>query len=322
MRVLLVSSEERDLEFFSAAAKAASLPFLKVASPEQACSELKSNPTALVIVDASTEALYGAFERCVDEKLGLFSESVNSNNFFFVATCEFQEAPYLVRSEIFGNFIHRSFTEIDIPLIGRLFATAASGQAFGVEKYVGPESKIQTIKITKSGQKKSIVESLKAQLFQIGFKTRMATIIATATDELIMNAIFDAPVDEAGKHIYSQTPRSAALDLVEKNEVEMKIAFDGALLGISMLDHHGSLNKKKLLGQHLGKSYASDEYKTVQTSAGAGLGLANVYRNCGGIIFSCENSECTEVNLFYRKLESFKDFKDQFRFLSTFMYFS
>lgn len=38
--------------------------------------------------------------------------------------------------------------------------------------------------------------------------------------------------------------------------------------------------------------------------------------------FSCQETERTEAMLFFLKASTFKQFKDQFRFLSTFVYFS
>jgi hypothetical protein len=121
---------------------------------------------------------------------------------------------------------------------------AEGNHVITVDKLMGKEVKTQTIKITKSVQKRPIVESLKNYVLKIGFKSRVAAVIATATDELIMNAIFDAPIDEVGKHIHAQTPRSTALDLDEKSVVELKIAFDMKMLGIGVTDLHGSVDKK------------------------------------------------------------------------------
>jgi anti-sigma regulatory factor (Ser/Thr protein kinase) len=71
-----------------------------------------------------------------------------------------------------------------------------------------PGSKIQLVKITNSNQKNDAVDAIRGLLVSAKFQNRMATVIASAVDELLMNACFDAPIDEMGKHIYSLTPRS------------------------------------------------------------------------------------------------------------------
>jgi hypothetical protein len=310
-----------DFTFFQGAAKLAGLTVARVGSAAAICQELVKDPSSLLVVDASTPQQYSAFESNIAEKVGLFSAVVNPNNYFYVANAQFHELPFLPKSDIFGHFIPRTYQEENQAIVGRLFKMASVERAFGFENYFPEGTQTQSFKVTKSLQKRAIVESLKEQLLKLGFKARIATVIASATDEVIMNAIFDAPVDGAGKHIYAQTPRSASFDLVDKNVVEIKTVFDGTILGVSVRDQHGSLDKKKLLSQHLGKSYESHQYEARTATAGAGLGLAHVYRNCGGMIFVAESGMATEVHLFFKKSDSFKDFKDQFRFLSTFMYF-
>jgi hypothetical protein len=322
LRVLLVSSNPVDKSFFDGVAKSAGMPLVLLPNADKACDELLRDPNALVVVDISTPDQYKAFEKAISEKIGLYSAILNPNTLFFVASHSFHETPYIVRSDLLGHFIQRTFTPDNQSLIARLFLMAGSDKAFGLEKYFSSEIRTQRIQITKSMQKRVIVESLKDHLLKIGFKPRIAMVIASAADELIMNAIFDAPVDGMGKQLHAQTPRSAALELIEKNIVELKLAFDGKILGISVIDKYGSLDKKKLLSQHLGRSYESHQYEMRTSTAGAGLGLAQVYRNCGGIIFATEAGERTEMNIFFRKTDSFRDFKSQFRFLSTLMYFS
>lgn len=322
MRVLLHSVNPDDQTFFAGAAKLAALPFQLVDTPEKACEEITKDANTIMIVDASSPEHYQAFEKAVAEKIGLYSALLNANLMIFVASKPFHECQYLRQSEIFGHFMQRVYKPEDQAVVGRIFHMAAEEKAFGIEHYFPAEARSQTIKITKTLQKKVIVESLKNHLIKIGFKPRAATIIATAADELIMNAIFDAPVDELGRHLHTQTPRNAVFDLDEKNVVEFKIIFDGKTLGLSVVDFHGSLDRRKLIGQHLGRSYASTQYEAKAVVASAGLGLSQVYRNCGGIMFACEVGGRTEVNLFYKKTVSFREFKDQFRFLSTFIYFS
>jgi hypothetical protein len=103
--------------------------------------------------------------------------------------------------------------------------------------------------------------------------------------------------------------------------VDFSIGFDGINLAINVTDHYGSLEKRKLIN-HIGKSYQNEEYKIKTSVSGAGIGLSNVYRNCCGLIFECDSSVFTSVTILYKKTTSFKDFKDQFRFLSTHHYYS
>lgn len=324
MRTLLLSSNAADATFFKAAAASASLPITACRSPDEVCSQLQRDSAAITIVDASTEKQYRIFEKTVSDKLGLYSNALNLNSVFYVVPQPIHELSYLINSPMLGHFIPRTFAAADAPLIGKILTAVGSERGTPIESYFRPDADSRTVPIKNSQQKSAVVEELKTIVISFGFKPRMATIIADAADELIMNAIFDAPVDEVGKHIYLNTPRSTAISLSGRSEIAIKAIFDGSLLGIATSDKWGSLNKKKMITQHIGKSYEAQDYETraVGSGAGAGLGLARAYRNCGGMVFSCETGEKTDAMLFYRKTESFKDFKDQFRFLASFVYFS
>ncbi|MGE4232475.1 MAG: hypothetical protein AB7F43_04015 [Bacteriovoracia bacterium] len=320
MRILLASTSQDDLKFYKEIAALAGMPLLQTSSFALLATEFQQDPNSIMVVELATEQKYKEFEDTITKQIGLFNQILDTNKIFFVAPKELHEVSFLTKSDLFGHFIQRKYDEAVKQRLVCVFKLAASERAFDIAKYYTKEPKVQSLQVTKSSQKLAIVDSLKAYLAKIGFKSRVATGVATAVDELIMNAIFDAPVDEAGKVVHLNTPRSANLDLTGRNIVDVKICFDGDTLGISVLDQHGSIDKKRLI-DHIGRSYEDNEFKVKVTKAGAGLGLANVYRNCGGLVFVCEVGLKTEVILLYKKTDSFKEFKEQPRFLSVFTYF-
>ena len=148
----------------------------------------------------------------------------------------------------------------------------------------------------------------------------MATVIANAVDELVMNAMFDAPVDELGKQVYVNTPRNTHFELKEKGRVEMYVGYDSEYVAVMATDYFGSLDKNRLFA-HMSKRYVEEAYKVRTTVAGAGIGLATVFRSGGSFFFSSESRTRTEVTVFFRRTNNFREFKDQFRFISTQFYF-
>ncbi len=315
MRLLLFSKNTSDQVFFKNISDSIKLPFIQVASVEQLCLEIQKDPQALLVIGQD----YQAVENIIESKIGLFSETIKQNWIFFVHSGDFHENIWFADSKLAGSFISRSFKPENEFLIALLLKASIEEQTFGLESYFSSNTQIQTLQLFKSLEKEKIVEEMKLFLEKDGFKLRMASLIATAVDELLMNAIFDAPIDMLGKPIYAQTPRNT--NLLLKDPVEIKFALEKDWFGVSVLDLFGSLNKKKVLF-HMSRTYESNEFKVRTNVAGAGLGLAQVYRNSGGIIFSCEMGTRTQVTMFWKKTTSFKEFKDQFRFLSTFMYIS
>jgi hypothetical protein len=102
--------------------------------------------------------------------------------------------------------------------------------------------------------------------------------------------------------------------------VELQVGFDGTYFGVTAIDHFGSLDKAKLL-THISKNYSDEQYKIRTGIAGAGIGLATVYRSGGSFFVASEMRERTEVTLFFKRTDSYREFKEQFQFFSTQFYF-
>src|SRR5690606_20434015 len=115
-------------------------------------------------------------------------------------------------------------------------------------------AKVQLVKLQLSTQKQDAVEAIKNYLIAAKFQSRMATVIANAVDELLMNAIFDAPVDDLGRPTHATTSRATQIQLEGPHAVEMQVGFDGKYVGITAIDMFGSLDKAKLL-THISKIY-------------------------------------------------------------------
>lgn len=292
------------------------------ATPEAGAKFLAENDVSVIFADTSTEAQYDRLESVIAESIGLFSDKVNANAFHFISSEELERVPYLIKSPIFGHFIIRKYADPSEAgaHYSRVVRATQSDRAFGLKQLLSEQAKIQTVKFNISTQKQSAVEAVKNYLIQAKFQSRMATVIANAVDEILMNAMFDAPVDHLGKPILASTPRSTPIKLTGQNEVEMQVGFDGHYVGVTAIDLFGSLDKVKLM-THISKIYTDEEYKVRTSVAGAGIGLATVFRSGGSFFFVSERQLRTEVTVFFKRTDSFREFKDQFRFLSTQFYF-
>lgn len=277
----------------------------------------------VVLIDVADERGYQHFETAIQEKLGLFSDKVSSCAMHFISQTPLENAPYLIQSPLFGNFLDRSWKigpQIVGQHYGRLVASTLQKRAFGLAGLMDPSAKIQLVKLVNSSQKLEAVEAVRNYLLAARFQTRMATVIANAVDELIMNAIFDAPIDDIGRPIYKLTARNSQIKLEGKHAVDMQLGFDGKVVAINISDNFGSLDKANLL-THIARDYSQDEYKIKSTAASAGIGLSTVYKLGGSLFFASESRVRTEVTVMFRKTDNFVEFKDQFRFLSSQFYF-
>jgi hypothetical protein len=321
-RILLISALPEDHAFAKVVAATAECTLQVVPAPVDAVKILTEGGCDIVFVDASSEAHYRAFEQMVQETIGLFSDKINANAIHFISQEDLERVQYLVASPLFGHFIIRNYGDPNASgeHYGRVLKATLAERAFGLAPLMGAQAKVQTVKFMVSNQKQNAVEAVKNYLLAAKFQSRMATVVANAVDELLMNAMFDAPVDELGRQLLASTPRATALKLEGRHAVEMQVGYDGRFVGIQVIDLFGSLDKLKLL-THISKIYTDEEYKVKTTIAGAGIGLATVFRSGGSFFFVSEGQLRTEVTVFFRKTDNFREFKDQFRFISTQFYF-
>ncbi len=320
--LLLISKRPEDQAFAVEVAVSAGLSLMSAPTYGEGVAMIAENSPSAILVDASSEKDYQEFETAVQTTLGLFSDKISANAIHFLSNEDLEKVPYLIQSPLFGHFVLRNYGD---PRdagqhYGRIVKATTGERAFGLDLLLSTGAKIQNVKLQMSNQKQEAVEAIRNYLVAAKFQTRMATAIANAVDELLMNAIFDAPVDSVGRPTLSTAPRNTVIKLESQQAVEMSVGYDGKYVAIMVADLFGSLDKGKLLN-HISKIYTEEEYKVRTAVAGAGIGLATVFRSGGSFFFVSESRVRTEVTVFFRRCDSFRDFKDQFRFISTQFYF-
>lgn len=320
--LLLISERPEDQAFASEVAKSAGLTLVVSRGAQQGVEFIAKESPIAIFVDVSSEKQFQQFEGQVQESLGLFSDKISANAIHFICSEELEKAAFLVQSPLFGHFIHRAFgdSKASGQHYGRVVAHSIAPRAFGLGGLLAPHAKIQIVRLQNSSQKSDAVEAVRIFAVAAKFQARMATVIASAVDELLMNAIFDAPIDELGRPLYKITSRSNSLKLEGPSAVELHVGFDGTYIGVSAVDLYGSLDKSTLLS-HMSKLYRDEEYRVKASVASAGIGLATVSRTGASLYFASESRVRTEVTALYRKSDTFREFKDQFRFISTQFYF-
>jgi hypothetical protein len=319
--LLLISKVKEDLEFATEVARSSDLTLVHAKDMLDGVNIMAEQDPMAIFIDASTDAAYQPFEQGVQEKLGLYSEKTNANHIHFISSESIDALPQLTKSPLFGHIIMRKFQNPKEAghHYARIVRATLKDKSFGLANLMKPGVKVQSVKLVNSLQKQGVVEALKNFILAAKFQPRIAVVIANAIDEVLMNAIFDAPADEIGNPKYSKTSRNSEIKLEGKAEVEVQVAFDGLYVGITAIDRYGSLDKAKLLA-HVTKAYSEEDYKLKSSQAGAGLGLGTVYRTGGSFLFSSEARERTEVTIFFKRTTSFRDFREQFRFISTQFY--
>ncbi|HLE01126.1 MAG TPA: hypothetical protein VJB59_12755 [Bdellovibrionota bacterium] len=317
--VLLISKTPEDRTFVERAAQIAGIPVRVVESVESAGKVfLAGEIPQAVFLDLPEERNYREFDRLVNAQSRQFQETLLSDRLHFLISRNIDECPYLVAGPYAGNILKRSGAlEHEGVHYGRILQCTLSQKG---PELLGPEFKnrggvTQEFVLGRTTEKQSAIEKVRDLFLEHGFLGRVAEVIATAADELLMNAMFDAPVDDAGRQIYSKVDRSTDFELLGRHAVKMVVGFDGAYGAVSVTDSFGSLERAKLL-KHVLKLYKDDTYHLGTEVAGAGIGLASVFQLGGSLFFFSEQGKKTEVIAFFKRAESFREYRGHFRFLT------
>lgn len=179
-----------------------------------------------------------------------------------------------------------------MPVLGEELTITAQklirGDLFGAEKYLlwGTELRITTL--TRASQRAHVVNDLAEQLRARGQSARVASMAMLVTDELLSNAVHNAPVDDHGSHYRADLARDVELELDARHQVVLRWGCDGRYLAIEVTDRFGSLDRETIL-RALVPTGVKDG------SAGAGMGIALSYRSCDHLVFNLSPGRRTEV---------------------------
>lgn len=169
---------------------------------------------------------------------------------------------------------------------------------FGLEKYISTWGvQIQEHVVRGTTDKRNAIRALRAYLQALDSFSSIDSAVVWVADELLMNAIFDAPRDEHGNAKYHNHDRGH-LELEPHEAVKLRYCCDGRYVALSVTDPFGSLDRAvmlKYLNRCLGTPVAMEERE-----AGAGLGLYIVFNSITQLAFNIQAGQATEVvALFY-----------------------
>lgn len=190
-------------------------------------------------------------------------------------------------------------TEIEtcIDLIRTTIIKVFERDFFGIEKYLKQNTMVKDIQIQKPDRREVINEAVQefAKKYRIG--SYKAKLIYGISEELLMNAIFDAP-SSAGKpdlRVKDKEYLATAQDL-EIEDTALRYGCDGEVFAISITDPYGGFEKeiffryvKKIIARHNSEDLIDTK------KSGAGLGIFKILYSSHGVIVNVNPKKRTEV---------------------------
>ena len=120
---------------------------------------------------------------------------------------------------------------------------------------------------------------------------RVSEMVGELAHEMLMNAMYDAPVDEKGKPKYAHD-RKADIELDDQETALFKCGSDGMRIVVSVTDPFGRLPRGKVF-EGMARGLEGGQMDT--SHGGAGLGMLYIYKSTSISIFNVSPGRRTEV---------------------------
>ncbi|MEK7692205.1 MAG: hypothetical protein AAB425_14410 [Bdellovibrionota bacterium] len=118
---------------------------------------------------------------------------------------------------------------------------------------------------------------------------RIGNQIITAADELILNALFDAPVEPGtGAQIHAKVARDAYVAPPPDRPCRFETGTlgGGKWIGVSATDSFGSIDRGKI-ARLISRDFTKSTYHVETNHEGAGIGLSSVLKKGGSLSIHC-----------------------------------
>lgn len=167
----------------------------------------------------------------------------------------------------------------------------ASGDIFGLEKYLAWGVRVSDLEIATYEEKRAALIAVTASAREAGARRPMVARVESVVDELLMNAMYDAPAAARGE--VPQLPT----DVLERVAAPARLrwASDGRHFAVSVEDRFGALVKGAIV-DHLQRARAErGRPRGTGEAGGAGLGLYFIVSSVTRFIANVDPGHRTEV---------------------------
>lgn len=147
-------------------------------------------------------------------------------------------------------------------------------------------------KVASTQHRDQVVQKVERFISHLGVPKRVGEMFAELAHEMLMNAMYDAPVGADGKPKYA-LDRKATIALPEPEQPILRLACDGTRLAIQVVDPFGRLERKHVFGG-LARGLI-DGGEMDRSHGGAGLGMVVCHNSTVAMFFDVVRGKKTEV---------------------------
>lgn len=177
-----------------------------------------------------------------------------------------------------------------------VFVTAQkllTGDIFGIEKYLPPGTPVHYARLRDFDGRARAIQTVLDFAEEAKMRRQVRTAIGQVCEELLMNALYDAPVDDDGRQIFADVDPHDRRDMATPRPVSIRFAATEHNFAIAVRDRFGRLAKNTILS-YIEKCISSPDQIDRKTY-GAGLGLYLVANAAATYVVNVAHDIATEV---------------------------
>lgn len=260
-----------------------------VTDPRIAARIIELNPRIeLFVSNAPVHDLFDALRRCHPEGTAILVTDL--------AMKKYSESLKAREAELIDHIIvNKARENWTVNQLRITLHKLRSKDIFGIEQYLAPHTVIHRELITASKERDRINSKVQkfAEACQLG--QQLARVSFGISEELLMNAIFDAP-QAAGIERFKDFDQTIPIALEPHEYGELSYGCDGQTLVISSSDPFGALKKVTLL-KYLKKVLRREDGEGLidEKKGGAGLGLFKILYSSHGLVCNVSPGKRTEI---------------------------
>jgi hypothetical protein len=177
-----------------------------------------------------------------------------------------------------------------------VFVTAQkllTGDIFGIEKYLPAGTPVHYARLRDFDGRSRAIETVLGFAEEARMRRQVRTAIGSVCEELLMNALYDAPVDAAGRPMFADIEPHHRRETRSPRPVSIRYAATEQLFAIAVRDRFGRLAKNTMLS-YIDKCISSP-MQIDRKTYGAGLGLYLVANAAASYVVNVAYGIATEV---------------------------
>lgn len=164
----------------------------------------------------------------------------------------------------------------------------------------------KAVSVTSAKTRHDLKDNMVTHLKGLKVRTTITDRCFQVAEELLMNAIYDAPVDKSGKSLYNHLSRKDDVLLKPEERSTLEYCTKNQIVAVSVTDPFGGLTRETLI-DYLDSCYngrAGEMNENAANKGGAGRGLHLIVESADLTVFQVKRGVCTRVVSYFWQKEN------------------